>query len=77
MDFDEYKILGVSMHSTSNEIRRAYKRKCLEFHPDKNNENPENFVEVCRAYNKLKNMDSPSQLINQPDPLARIFQLRI
>jgi len=34
---DFYKILGVSKDSSSEDIKRAYKRLVLIYHPDKNN----------------------------------------
>jgi DnaJ-class molecular chaperone len=33
---DPYKVLGVSPDATQDEIRRAYRKLCLRFHPDKN-----------------------------------------
>lgn len=31
-----YEILGVTKHATAQEIRHAYKRLAIKFHPDKN-----------------------------------------
>jgi len=32
---DAYKVLGVSVDASDDEIKRVYRQKCLEFHPDK------------------------------------------
>lgn len=51
-----YDILGVNPNSSSDEIKRAYKIKAMENHPDKNKNNPgaeEKFKEISNAYNIL------------------------
>ncbi|KAF2104931.1 DnaJ-domain-containing protein [Rhizodiscina lignyota] len=37
---DFYELLGVSPASNESEIRRAYRRTALKYHPDKNKDNP-------------------------------------
>ena len=41
MTTDYYELLEVSQTSTADEIKRSYRRLALEFHPDKNPDNPE------------------------------------
>ena len=52
---DFYKLLGVSRNASSKEIKKAYRQKSLEFHPDKNKEEgaAEKFAEIARAYEVL------------------------
>ena len=52
---DFYKLLGVSRDATLKEIKKAYRQKSLEFHPDKNREEgaAEKFAEIARAYEVL------------------------
>jgi DnaJ-class molecular chaperone len=52
---DFYKLLGVSRDATLKEIKKAYRQKSLEFHPDKNKEEgaAEKFAEIARAYEVL------------------------
>lgn len=54
---DWYKILGVSKTASVAEIKRAYKKLALQWHPDKNVDNREEaeakFREIAAAYEVL------------------------
>ena len=54
---DYYKILGVSKNATQSEIKAAYKKLALKWHPDKNPNNQkkaeQKFKEISTAYDVL------------------------
>lgn len=57
---DYYQILGISKNATAEEIKKAYRKKALQFHPDKNpdNKNAEaQFKQVSEAYEVLSDQN--------------------
>jgi len=61
---DYYEILGVSKSSTADEIKKAYRKVAMQFHPDRNpgdKEAEEKFKEAAEAYEVLSDQDKRGQ----------------
>jgi molecular chaperone DnaJ len=57
---DYYEVLGVGKNAQADEIKKAYRKKAMEFHPDRNKDNPESeklFKEAAEAFDVLKDPD--------------------
>jgi len=72
---DYYKILGVDKKANQDEIKKAYRKKALKHHPDKNSGNKEQedkFKEVNEAYEILSDENKRQQYDN-PNPFGSFF----
>jgi len=61
---DYYEILGVSKSSTADEIKKAYRKVAMQFHPDRNpgdKEAEEKFKEAAEAYEVLSDADKKAK----------------
>lgn len=61
---DYYEVLGVSKTSSADEIKKAYRKVAMQFHPDRNpGDKPaeEKFKEAAEAYEVLSDADKKAQ----------------
>lgn len=73
---DYYAILGVSKDASQSDIKKAYRKLAIKYHPDRNpndKEAEDKFKEIAEAYSvlsdetKRKEYDNPSSSFNGPD----------
>lgn len=61
---DYYQTLGLKRGASEQEIKRAFKKLSLKYHPDKNKDNPEQakekFAKIVNAYEVLKDPEQRS-----------------
>ncbi len=60
---DDYKTLGLTPDATDIEVRNAYKKLALQFHPDKNPNDPQataKFQEIQRAFEMITGARQPA-----------------
>ena len=60
---DYYEVLGIQKNATAEEIKTAYKRMAIKYHPDRNPDNPEaesKFKEAAEAYEVLRDPNKRS-----------------
>ena len=63
MKRDYYEVLGINKQSSQDEIKKAYRKKAIKYHPDKNpdsKEAEERFKECAEAYEVLSNNEKRS-----------------
>ena len=56
---DYYEVLGISRDSTEEDIKKAFRKLALKYHPDRNKDKdaPEKFKEINEAYQVLIDPD--------------------
>ncbi|MFO8087794.1 MAG: molecular chaperone DnaJ [Bacteroidales bacterium] len=61
---DYYEILEISKDASADQIKKAYRKKALKFHPDKNPDDPgaeQKFKEAAEAYEVLRDPNKRSR----------------
>ena len=61
---DYYEVLGISKGAAEAEIKKAYRKMAVKFHPDKNPDDAsaeEKFKEAAEAYEVLSNADKKAR----------------
>ena len=64
---DYYSTLGVSKNASPEEIKKAYRKLAMKYHPDRNGGDDTKFKQINEAYDTLSNTDKRSQYDN-PQP---------
>ena len=62
---DYYEVLGVNKSSSESEIKKAYRKMAIKYHPDKNPDNKEaeaKFKEAAEAYDVLSNPEKKTTI---------------
>jgi len=69
MDYkDYYKTLGVSKTTTQDEIKKAYRKLAVKYHPDKNKGNKE-------AEDKFKEINEANEVLSDPEKRKKYDEL--
>jgi len=75
---DPFKVLGVDRSATKDEIKSAYRKAVLEFHPDRNSSPgaKNKFIEIQSAYDKISQGDYTDSnfYYKNPDDIMKLFE---
>ena len=51
---DYYEVLGISKNASEDEVKKAFRKRAVKYHPDKEGGSEEKFKEINEAYEVLK-----------------------
>tara|TARA_Y100000816_G_scaffold175013_1_gene125946 strand:+ start:2882 stop:3355 length:474 start_codon:yes stop_codon:yes gene_type:complete len=82
-----YEILGIHPSASEDDIKKAYKKLALQYHPDRNKDDPEKaaekFKEISNAYQALTNKDKMQEMqmgrggfVDPNELFAQFFNMR-
>lgn len=76
MGKDYYKILGIAKGASDDDIKKAYRKQALKWHPDKNKaaNAEEKFKEVAEAYEVLSD-PKKREIYDQYGEEGRLYML--
>lgn len=69
MDFkDYYKILGIAKNATADDVKKAYRKLAIKYHPDKNQNNKQ-------AEEKFKEINEANEVLSDPEKRKKYDEL--